>query len=156
MERARISDEWLIGATLGAYLFFTFVMYFWGSAFIHFWCGNSPYPFSTRDGRFPVHLWFLIPAAIVCILNWVQTKAVRSELVSYRTVRAALWTNLLGILALLIAVARNYGPDRIDFFGIIGLLGMALWPMGFLVSVGNLAWACVQWVRPRQPRTISS
>jgi hypothetical protein len=156
MEKARISDEWMIGATLGAYVFMTFVLHFWGSAFINQWCGNSPYPSSTRDGRFPVYLSFLIPAAVVCVLDWVQTKAARTQLVSYRAVRAALWMNLFGILAFFIALAGNYGPDRIGFFGIISLLGMALWPLGFLVSLGNLVWACIHWVRARQQSTVSA
>ena len=156
MEKARISDEWVIGATLGAYVFLTFVMYFWGSAFIHFWCGNSPYPSSTRDGRFPVYLGFLIPAAVVCVLDCVQTKAARTQLVSYRAVRVALWMNLFGILAFLIAVAGNYGPDRdIGFFAIVSLLGMALWPLGLLVSVGNLVRVCIHRVRARHRSTVS-
>jgi len=34
MDRPRISDEWVMGATMGAYVVLTFVLHFWGSAFI--------------------------------------------------------------------------------------------------------------------------
>jgi hypothetical protein len=45
--------------------------------------------------------------------------------------------NLFGILALLIAVAGNYGPDSIGFFSIVGMLGLALWPIGLAVQETN-------------------
>ena len=158
MEKRNISDEWVVGATLGAYVFLTFVLHFWGSAFIHQWCGNSPYPYTTKDGRFPASLVFLVPGAIVGLLDWAQIKAAqnRTQLVSHRAVRTALWMNLFGILAFLIAVAGNYGPESIGFFAFISMFGLALWLLGLAVSLGNLTWACIGWVRIRQPRAISS
>jgi hypothetical protein len=158
MEKPTASDEWVVGATLGAYVFSTFVLHFWGSAFIHQWCGNSPYPDTTKDGRFPASLVFLIPGAIVGLMDWAQIKAAenRTRLVNQRAVRTALWMNLFGISAFLIAVAGNYGPESIGFFAIISMLGLALWPLGLALSVRNLTWACIQWVRIRQPKTISS
>jgi len=163
MEKARVSDEWVIGATLGAYVFLTFVLYFWGSAFVHNWCGNSPYLSFTSDGRFPPYLGFLVPGTIVGVLDWAQVKAAhaRIQLIGHRAVRASLWINLFGIVALLVAVAGNYGPQRdlsffAGLFALTGLLGLALWPLGLLVSLGNLVWACIRWMRTGQPKVISS
>jgi hypothetical protein len=145
MEKARVSDEWLLGATVGGYLILTFVLHFWGSAFVHYWCGNSPYPLSTRDGRFPVYLVFLVPAVIVGVIDWAQAKFAQTCTASRRFVRAALWMNLIGILGFLAAVASNYGPDGNNgFFAIVILLGMACWPMGLVVSLGNLVRACIR------------
>ena len=145
MEKARVSDEWLLGATVGGYLVLTFVLHFWGSAFIHYWCGNSSYPLSTHDGRFPVYLVFLIPAVIVGVIDWAQAKFARIYTASRRFVRAALWMNLIGISGFLVAVASHYGPDGNNgFFAIVSLLGMACWPLGIVVSLGNLLWACIR------------
>jgi len=93
---------------------------------------------------------------IVGVLDWAQVKAAHPpiQLIGHRAARAALWINLFGIVALLIAAAGNYGADRdIGFFGgffaLASLLGMALWPLGLLVSLGNLVWAGIQWARTR-------
>jgi hypothetical protein len=142
-----------MGATLGAYVVQTFVLYFWGSAFIHQWCGNSAYPLSTRDGRFPFSLIYLVPGVIVWVLDWAQMKVAQNHirLVSHRAVRAALWINLISIACLLVAVGSHYGhywqSGNDGFTAIVGLLGMALWPLGIVVSIGNLAWAFIQRVR---------
>lgn len=146
MHRTRISDEWVMGATVGAYVVLTFVLHFWGSAFIHYLCGNSPYPPTTRDGRFPSFLVFLIPGVIVGVLNWVQIKLAQSRpgLLNYRAVRFALWMNLLGILGYLVAVASNYrSANDIGFLAIVALLLMAVWPLGLVVSLWNLVRGCV-------------
>jgi uncharacterized membrane protein len=146
MDRPRISDEWVMGATVGAYVVLTFVLHFWGSAFIHYWCGNSPYPPTTRDGRFPGFLVFLVPGVIVGVLNWAQVKLAQSRtgLLNHRAVRVALWMNLFGILGVLVIVASNYGSaNDIGFFAIVPLLAIALWPLGLVVSLWNLVWGCV-------------
>lgn len=65
MEKTQISDEWLIGATVGAYVILTFVLHFWGSAFMHFYCAGPPYPPST-DGSV---LLLLIPGVIVVTVD---------------------------------------------------------------------------------------
>jgi hypothetical protein len=151
VAKTRMSDEWIMGATLGAYVVQTFVLYFWGSAFIHQWCGNSLYPLSTRDGRFPFYLTFLVPGVLVWVLDWAQMKIAQNHirLVSHHAVRAALWINLIGIACLLVAVGSHYGHygQNNGFSAIVSLLGMAFWPLGLAVSIGNLAWAFIQWVR---------
>ena len=158
MDKSRISDYWVMGATVSAYVVLTFVLYFGGSAFVHPFCGNSPYPLSTRDGRFSGYLVFLFPGAIVGILDWAQTKLAqtRTGLVSHRGLQVALWMNLFGIVGILVVVAGNYGPDRYWFFAIVGLLAMAVWPVGIVVSLGNLVWACVRWPKSSQSGTSNS
>jgi len=125
MNKSRIPDYWVMGATVSAYVVLTFVVYFWGSAFAQPFCGNSPTPPS-------VFLVFLFPGAIVGVLDWAQTKLAqtRTGLVSHRGLQVALWMNLFGILGILVEVAGNYGPDRYWFFAIVGLLAMAGWPVG--------------------------
>ncbi len=128
MDRPRISDEWVMGATMGAYVVLTFVLHFWGSAFIHYWCG------------------ILVPGVIVGVLNWAQVKLAQSRtgLLNHRAVRVALWMNLFGILGVLVIVASNYGSaNDIGFFAIVPLLAIALWPLGLVVSLWNLVWGCV-------------
>jgi hypothetical protein len=151
MDKSRISDGWLMGATGSAYVVLTFVLYFWGSAFAHPFCGNSPIPPS-------VFLAFLFPGAIVDVLDWAQTKLAqtRTGLVSHRGLQVALWMNLFGILGILVVVAGNYGPDRYWFFAIVGLLAMAVWAVGIVVSLGNLVWACVRWAKSSQSGTSNS
>jgi hypothetical protein len=107
MNKSRISDYWVMGATVSAYVVLTFVLYFWGSAFAQPFCGNSPTPPS-------VFLVFRFPGAIVGVLDWAQTKLAqtRTGLVSHRGLQVALWMNLFGILGILVVVAGNYG--RID------------------------------------------
>ena len=159
MDKSRISDYWLMGATVSAYVVLTFVLYFWGSAFFHPWCGNTLYPPSTRDGRLPSNLVFLFPGAIVGVLDWAQTKLAqtRTKLVSHRSLQVALWMNLLGIFGFLIVVAGKYGPEGdVGFFAIVGLLAMAVWPVGIVVSLGNLVWACVRWPKSSQSGTTNS
>lgn len=153
----RISNEWVVGATAGAYVLLPLVLHLWGSAFIYEWCGNSLYPPSTTDGRFPFYLSYLIPGGVMGLLGWAQMKVAQrgAQLISHRTVRIALWMNFAGILALLIAVAGNYGPERISYFSFIGVLGLAVLPVGLLVSLGNLVWAFIHWVRARQPSMTS-
>jgi hypothetical protein len=104
MDRPHIFDEWVMGATVGGYLVLTFVLHFWGSAFIHYWCGNSPSPLSTRDGRFSIYLVFLIPGTIVGVLDWAQSKLDQTHtgLVNHRAVQAALWMNLFAIVGFLV------------------------------------------------------
>ena len=151
MNKSRISDYWVMSATVSAYVVLTFVLYFWGSAFAHPFCGNSPAPPS-------VFLVFLFPGAIVGVLDWAQTKLAqtRTGLVSHRGLQVALWMNLFGILGILVVVAGNYGPDRYLFFAIVGLLAMAVWPVGIVVSLGNLVWACVRWAKSSQSGTSNS
>jgi len=45
MRPRRISNEWLMGAAVGAYLVLSFVLTFWESAFIHSYCANTSYGF---------------------------------------------------------------------------------------------------------------
>jgi hypothetical protein len=157
MEKARISDEWLMGATVGAYLVLTFVLHFWGSAFIHYWCGNSVYPLTTRDGRFPGYLLFLVPGVIVGVMDWAQMRFAQNSTASHRLVRAALWMNLIGIVGFLVAVASNYGPDENNvFFMIVSVFGVAFWPVGLVVSLGNLVRACIQRLRAPLSETPNS
>src|SRR6266550_6055155 len=113
---------------------------------IYYWCGNSPYPPTTRDGRFSGFLVFLVPGVIVGVLNWAQVKLAQSRtgLLNHRAVRVALWMNLFGILGVLVIVASNYGSaNDIGFFAIVPLLAIALWPLGLVVSLWNLVWGCV-------------
>jgi hypothetical protein len=150
MPEKHISDGWVIGATLGAYLILTFVVYFWGSAFIHYWCGNSPFPHSTSDGRFPDNLVLLIPGVTVVAADWAQINLpqIPARLFGQRSVRAALWMNLIGVLGFLVAVASRYGPDNDDvFFAVVSLAGLAFWPVGLLLSFGNLIWGCIRWFK---------
>ncbi len=155
MDRSRISDEWVMGATVGGYLVLTFVLNFWGFAFIHYWCGNSPSPLSTRSGGFSVYLVFLIPGTLVGVLDWAQSKLDQTHtgLVNHLAVRVALWMNLFAIVGFLVGIVSNYGPDRdISFFAIAGFLAMALWPLGLVVSLGNLTWASIQWAKSPRSR----
>jgi hypothetical protein len=124
MNKSRISDYWVMGATVSAYVVLTFVLYFWGSAFAQPFCGNSPTPPSV---------FLLSFSRSDCgVLDWAQTKLAqtRTGLVSHRGLQVALWMNLFGILGILVVVAGNYGPDRYWFFAIVGLLAMAGWPVG--------------------------
>jgi hypothetical protein len=145
MEKPRISNEWLLGATVGGYIILSVVLYFWGYAFIHSWCGNSPVASSTEDGRVPGSLLFVVVALIIGALDWAQMKFAQTFPRSSRFVRAALWMNFVGILSSLAVVATNYGPSaEVGLFVIVLLLGMACWPLGLLFSIGNLIWACVR------------
>jgi hypothetical protein len=137
----RISDEWLAGATAGGYGVLTFVLHFWGSAFIHFWCGNAVGELFASDGRAPGALGILVPGLIVGVMDWGQVRLARSRrgVLGERAMRIALWMNLVGILGLLVAYASNYGPDGRDaFWWVLSLAGMVFWPVGLLVSLGNL------------------
>ena len=157
MSKTRVSDEWVVGATVGAYAVLTFVLYFWGTAFMHFWCGNSYESVFTKDGRAPGSLAFLIPGALVGVMDWGQIKVARQGALRERAMRAALWMNLVGILGFLIAYSSNYGPDRDSaFFAIVSLVAVAFWPLGLVISTGNLVWTGVQWVRATHARTLNS
>jgi hypothetical protein len=126
MSKTRVSDEWVVGATVGAYAVLTFVLYFWGTAFMHFWCGNSYESVFTKDGRAPGSLALLIPGALVGVMDWGQIKVARQGALRERAMRAALWMNLVGILGFLIAYSSNYGPDRDNtFFVIVSLVAVA-------------------------------
>jgi hypothetical protein len=155
MEKPRVSNEWLLGATVGGWVVLSFVLYFWGYAFIHSWCGNSPYSY-TNDGRVPGSLVFVVVAVIIGALDWAQMKFAQTFPRSRRFVRAALWMNFVGILSSLAVVTSNYGPSpELGFFAIVLLLGMACWPLGLLFSLGNLIWACVRRLVPVSIRPTS-
>ena len=142
MAKTRISDEFVMGATAGGYCIATFVLYFWGSAFVHYYCGNSIPDTFTPDGRAIGALFFLIPGVAVVFADWLQVKlmADREGLAGQRLVRNALWMNLAGILGFLVAVAAKYGPpeDSGGFLAVVSLLGLAFWLVGLLVSLGNV------------------
>lgn len=113
---------------------------------MHFWCGNSYESVFTKDGRAPGSLALLIPGALVGVMDWGQIKVAQRGALRERAMRAALWMNLVGILGFLIAYSSNYGPDRDNaFFAIVSLVAMAFWPLGLVVSTGNLVWTGVQW-----------
>ena len=156
MEKPRVSNEWLLGATVGGWVVLSFVLYFWGYAFIHSWCGNSPYASYTNDGRVPGSMVFVVVAVIIGALDWAQMKFAQTFPRSRRFVRAALWMNFAGILSSLAVVTSNYGPSpELGFFAIVLLLGMACWPLGLLFSLGNLIWACVRRLGPVSIRPTS-
>lgn len=151
MAKTRISDDFVIGATAGGYCIATFVLYFWGSAFLHYYCGNSISETFTPDGRANGALFFLIPGVAVVFADWLQVKLMAESegLAGHRLVRTALWMNLIGILAFLVAVAAKYGPpeDSGGFLGVVGLLGLLFWVVGLLVSLGNVIMGSVSRVR---------
>ena len=135
MMTTRVSDEWLIGATVGAYLVVTFVVQFWGPLFLHPWCINCPYPSD------PAYLEFLIPATVVGVFDWVQIQLPKggSKPITHSAVRLALWLNLIGILGFLVVVAAHYGPDRAHRapFEIITLASLVCWPLGYWFPPGT-------------------
>ncbi len=156
MSKTRISDEWLVGATLGAYAVLTFVLYFWGSAFLHFWCANGYESIFTSDGRAPGSLALLIPGVIVSVMNLGQVKLARRGTLGERAMRAALWMNLVGISTVLVANASNYGPAMTIHSRFLSLLEMAFWPLGLVISLRNLVWSGVHWVRAPRSEAFSS
>ena len=148
MRKPRISDEWLIGATLGVYLILTVVGNSWEYAFIHPWCiatfSPPPPPSAMEFVELPL-LGFLI-----AIAGWLQSKCsqVPGAMLNRRHARIALWLNLLGILGSLVALGSNYGPGERDLFlALIAIAGLVLWPVGILLSLGNLVWASIRWIR---------
>ena len=148
MRKPRISDEWLIGATLGGYLILTVVGNSWEYAFVHPWCITTfsppPPPSAMEFVELPL-LGFL-----VAIAGWLQSKCSQASaaLLNRRYARIALWLNLLGILGFLVALGSNYGPGERDLFlALIAIVGLVLWPVGILMSLGNLVLASIRWIR---------
>jgi len=153
MRLSRISNEWLMGATVGAYLVLSFVLTFWGSAFIHSYCANTPYGFLGTRGVSLGNLVMLVPGAVVGILDWLQLRLLQTaeKLVSSRAVRSALWMNFLGAASLLLAVSDNFGPDwRTIFFRVLAMVGIAFLPVGVFLSIENVVAGYAQKLRGNQ------
>jgi hypothetical protein len=145
MTRPRISDEWLMGATLGAYVVLTAVLSFWGSAFFHWFCVTYPEPYPT-----PSTFFLLIPALAVGALEWAQLRLIEFSpaLVGRRAVRAAFWMNLFGIMGFIVAVASKYnGEDAGAFWTVVALFACAFWPVGLLLSLVNMTRASIRWMK---------
>jgi|SRR5690242_5676113 len=152
MQKPRITDEWLIGATLGGYIILTIVGNSWGYAFVHAWCTDFSTTPHSSDLSF---LEFPLTGLLLAIAGWVQSKCsqVQSGLLNRRHARLALWMNLLGILGLLVGLASNYGPGERDWFlTLIALTGFVFWPVGILLSLINLASAGIR--QMRAPRAV--
>jgi hypothetical protein len=154
MKASRISNEWLMGATAGAYLIVSFVLSFWGSAFLHYYCAVDVYygPKAT-SGVLLSYMVMLIPGAVVGILDFMQLQLLQAgeKSVSQKAVRTALWMNFLGVVGLLFALSDKFGPDRnTSFLGAPGIAGIVLWPMGILLSIGNVATGYVKKLRASQ------
>jgi hypothetical protein len=153
MKPSRITNEWLMGATVGAYLVLSFVLTFWGSAFLHSYCANTSYGFMGANGVLLSNLAFLVPGAVAGVLDWLQLRLLQADekLVSARAVRVALWMNFLGAASLLLVVSDNFGPDwGASFPWVLAVVGIAFLPLGVLLSIGNVVAGYAQKIRDNQ------
>lgn len=146
MDKSHVSDEWLMGATLGAYLVVALAINFWASAFLHSWCAN----FMEPSPRFGDNLVLLISGLVVVALDWAQSKLAdsRPALIDRRFLRVALWMNLIGILGFILALGSKYdGEDPGTFWAIMTVIGLVFLPLGLLLSLANLTWASIRWMK---------
>ena len=157
--RRTLSNEWLMGATIGAYAVLSFVLCFWSSAFIRRWCGNDTFDHSRPGGTLPEYLLLLVPAVVVGLLDCALIKFAEERVgaVTQRTVAAALWLNLVGSTSFLILAASNYGPEESNSFtSMAALLGIVGLPLGILFSFAIVVWAVALKFRRWQPSRFPS
>jgi hypothetical protein len=140
-----VSQELLLGLTLGAYATAAILYTPFGGLMVTYW--EAPiYPVSVDQ---PAALVFLIPGIIVFGLGFLQVrlrKAVENKLHD-RVTSLALWLNTLGAAALCLfgpfkELVKEFPERQIAIYVMYTLLfALACIPAGIVVSVCNLGWS---------------